>query len=170
MKNGSLGIKEFVEITSALAVVISLAFVGLQMNENTKATRSAIAAEMTASVTDWYNELTQDMEASTNFRDFIADPETQTKDEQYRAIMRFHALMFIFQSSFYLEQEGTLDTQLRRSITAPLHAVSANSGLRFYWKQRKAVFLNKEFIAFVENAIESPGTNSAGLYVIEEQP
>lgn len=162
-------INSMVEVITVLAIIISLVFVGLEMNENTKATRSAIAAEMTATISDWYIAMGSDLEMAANFRQFIIDPDLLTPDEQYQAIMTFHSLMVTLQSSFYLEEEGTLDPYIRRSFTEVIYAVGATKGIQYYWEQRKAIFVNKDFIKFVENSFGTEGTNSLGLYSNPDQ-
>ena len=53
------------EILGALAVVISLIFVGVQINENTRATKSAMASAMVDTSSAWYVELGNSEEASS---------------------------------------------------------------------------------------------------------
>ena len=53
------------EILGALAVVLSLIFVGVQLNENTRATKSAMASAMVDTSSAWYVELGNSEEASS---------------------------------------------------------------------------------------------------------
>ena len=157
----SIGMKSALEAISVAAVVLSLVFVGLQMNESTRATRSATAAETTATIADWYTFVASDQQVSNVLRRFIIDPQSLTVDEQYQAVMTFHSLMLILQSSFYLEEEGTLSPEIRRSMT---QAILSKPGVRFYWEQRKAIFVNEAFIAFIEQTLSSENTHSKDLY------
>jgi len=45
--------KNLIEAIGMAAVVISLVFVGIEVNESTRATRSATAAETTATIAEW---------------------------------------------------------------------------------------------------------------------
>jgi len=161
MENKSLKSKSALEALSVAAVVLSLIFVGLEVNESTRATRSATAAETTATIAEWYTALSGDQQVSTVLRRFITDPQSLTVDEQYQAIMNLHALMLILQSSFYLEEEGTLSPQIRRSLT---QAITSEPGVRFYWEQRKPIFVNEDFIAFIEQTLADGYTHSKDLY------
>ena len=149
-----INFKGMVETFSALAVVISLVFVGLQMNENTRATRSAIAAETTATVSEWYNTMADNSDTSRLFRTFVAYPSTLNPDEQYRAIMKLHSFMVILQSTYYLEQEGTLDTNIRDSLSIVLGTVGTQPGMVMYWQSRRDIFTNENFIAFVDKVVK----------------
>jgi hypothetical protein len=75
--------------------------------------------------------------------------------------MNIHALMLILQSSFYLEEEGTLSPQIRRSITT---AMTSEPGIRFYWEQRRPIFVNEDFIAFIEQLFADGYTHSQDFY------
>jgi hypothetical protein len=161
MKNEFLGMKTIVETISALAIVISLVFVSVQMNENTKATRSAIAAETTATVSEWYASVSADPQLSYVVLHFLQDPRSLTQEEQYQAIMMIHSYMLILQSSFYLEEEGTLDEQIRNSLAL---TIPPTEGMIYYWEQRKPLFTNDRFIAFMEQSLSGELTHSEGLY------
>ena len=161
MDKNSLKFKSIPEILSVLAVVLSLIFVGLEVNESTRATRSATAAEITATIAEWYTALGSDQEASDVLRRFVTDPRSLTIEEQYQAVMNIHALMLILQSSFYLEEEGTLTPQIRRSMTM---AMTSEPGIRFYWEQRKPIFVNEDFIAFIEQLFADGYTHSHDFY------
>ena len=161
MNNKPLNLKPAFEAISAAAVILSLIFVGLEINESTRATRSTTAAETTATIADWYTSLGSDQQVSSVLRRFLADPKSLTIEEQYQAAMRVHALMLILQSSFYLEDEGTLSPHIRHSMTK---AILANPGMQFYWEQRKAIFVNEDFVAFVDQTLSGENTHSEYFY------
>jgi hypothetical protein len=153
--------KSLVEAIGLAAVVLSLVFVGLEVNESTRATRSATAAETTATIAEWYTALGNDEQASRTLRRFITDPQSVSIEEQYQAVMNLHAIMLILQSSFYLEEEGTLTPQIRRSIT---NALTSEPGVQYYWEQRKAIFVNEDFVAFIEQLFADGYTHSQDFY------
>jgi hypothetical protein len=153
--------KSLIEAVGSAAVVLSLMFVGLEVNESTRATRSATAAETTATIAEWYTALGSDEQVASMMRDYITDPQSLTREERFQATMNFHALMLILQSSFYLEEEGTLTPQIRQSMTK---AITSEPGVHFYWEQRKPIFVNEGFIAFMEQTLASDYTHSKDLY------
>lgn len=160
----SNNIRVIVEAISAFAVIISLAFVGLQLNENTRATRSATAAETTAMATEWYNSLSDNADTSQVIRAFLRDPSKLTPDERYRGAMKMHSLMLIIQSAYYLEEQGTLDVEIRDSITKVLLSVGTQKGMVYYWTRRRATFTNSNFISFVDKAQNTEHTLLETLY------
>jgi len=166
MGNKSLKLKSALEALSVAAVVLSLIFVGLEVNKSTRATRSATAAETTAIVAEWYMSLGSDLQSSSAHRRFVADPQSVTPDERFQAVMNLHALMLILQSSFYLEEEGTLSPQIHRSMTK---AMTSEPGVRYFWEQRKAIFVNENFIAFIEQTLQDELPHSRDLYRLPDE-
>ena len=161
MESYSLKLKSALEALSVAAVVLSLIFVGLEVNESTRATRSATAAETTATVAAWYTSLGSNEQLSSAHLRFVDDPQSVTQVEQFQAVMNLHSLMLILQSSFYLEEEGTLSPQIRRSLT---NAMTSGPGVRYYWEQRKPIFVNENFIAFMEQTLANESTHSRDIY------
>jgi len=92
---------------------------------------------------------------------FVADPQSVTPDERFQAVMNLHALMLILQSSFYLEEEGTLSPQIHRSM---IKAMTSEPGVRYFWEQRKQIFDNENFIAYIEELLVDGYTHSKDLY------
>jgi len=43
-------------------------------------------------------------------------------------------------------------------------ANGTEEGLQFFWAQRRAIFVNEEFVSFVDEMIEQEGDHSQGLY------
>jgi hypothetical protein len=154
-------LKSALEALSVAAVVLSLIFVGLEVNESTRATRSATAAEITATVAEFYTSLGSDQQVGIMMRRYITDPHSLTLEERFQATMHLHALMLILQSSFYLEEQGTLTPQIRQSMTK---AIISGPGIHYYWEQRKPIFVNEDFIAFMEQTLASEYTHSKDLY------
>ena len=62
------------EIVGSVAVVISLIFVGVQLQANTSATRSATASAASSSTSAWYIAMGGLTQASALFFNFMNDP------------------------------------------------------------------------------------------------
>ncbi len=140
------------EILGGIAILISLTFVGMQFKENAKATRSANASATIATLADWYNDIGNNSESSELFYNFMADPDVLTPQQRFQAVMHLHGLFVIFQNSFYLTKEGTLDSEMQNSLTSVILGGKDQPGFRFYWEKRKSYFYN-EFRDYVEDLI-----------------
>ncbi len=112
-----------VEIIGGVAIFISLVFVGLQLKESAKATRSATAATTVSEITSWYSNLGNSEQGSKVFYKFMTEPESLTPEERYQAIMNGHGIVLSWQNSFYLVKEGTLDKDVHNSLIEIINGV-----------------------------------------------
>jgi hypothetical protein len=161
---------QIAEIVSAFAIVLSLIFVGFQLKDNARATRSAAANATIASVTAWYAGNGQSEQASARFLNGIENPDALSREEWFQFVMNMHSLMLNFQNSYYLVDEGTLDYEIRDSLTAAISAVKDQPGFHRFWEQRRAIFF-PEFQNYIDTLLASDAVNSEGLYrrVIPEE-
>ena len=142
------------EVIGAIAIVVSLIYVGIQVNDGTRAARSATASDAASVMQAWYLEVGSDPQKSTAFLNGMASPDALTREEFYQFTMMLHAGFLAFQNAYYLSQEGTLDGGLQRSITNVMLAVKDQPGFHLYWNDRKQMF-NPSFVGFVDKLLES---------------
>ena len=163
MKNRLQKISIITEIVGAVAIVISLIFVGIQFTENTKATKSATAASTVATIASWYNEMGNNQQSSSLFYNFMAEPDALTSEERFQVIISVHGLFLTFQNSFYLSQQGTLDSHIQESITKAAVGVKDQPGFRLFWKLRRDLFF-PEFQKHIDEIVDTDIEISEGMY------
>jgi len=147
------------EVVGALAIVVSLIYVGIQVNDSTRAVRSATANATSTAISSWYSDIGTNLQASEVFLRGIADPESLTRAEIAQFIFLTHGLFFQYQGAYYLAEEGTLDTELQQSLVNTLLGVREQPGFLMYWEQRGNLF-QPSFKAFVDDLIAHGDTNS----------
>ena len=147
------------EVISAVAIIISLIFVGFEVNDSTRAVRSATANETTASISAWYSRIGSDAQAASIFRRGTSNPEILSPDEAIQYVFMNHGLMYEYQNAYYLAKEGTLDKEIQESITNVLSGVREQPGMAWYWNQRRELFL-PEFRAYVDSILSTGETNT----------
>ena len=169
MENRLQKISIITEIVGAIAIVISLIFVGIQFTENTKATKSATAASTVATISSWYTEMGNNQQSSSLFWNFMADPDSLTSEERFQVIINLHGLFLTFQNSYYLSQQGTLDSNIQESITKAAVGVKDQPGFRLFWKLRRELFF-PEFQQHIDKIVNTDIEISEGMYKsIEDQ-
>jgi hypothetical protein len=127
-------------IIAAVAVVVSLIYLAIQIRDDAKASRAAAVTDATAGIQAWYQELG-------------SNPQT--------AKLFLHSIFLGFQRSYFLSKAGTLDVGLRDSIGTAVHAVNHLPGVRFYWQHRR-IFFQPEFVAWVETLLARPPISALG--------
>jgi hypothetical protein len=156
------------EIVGAFAIVISLVFVGVQLQANTSATRSATASAASAATSTWYTAMGTSAQASALFFNFMNDPESLTPEERLQAVFSVHGVLVNFQTSFILANEGTLDDQIKDTILEAIVVVKDKPGFKYYWEQRGAFFY-VEFQEYVERLTNVERTTSNDIFNYRDQ-
>ena len=155
------------EIIGAFAVVISLIYVGVQVNDSAVAVRSASANDAVSAVQNWYQQIGSDQQTSELFYEALMSEEALSNQEEFQFLMMFHAVFLALQNSYLLAQEGTLDVELREGLTSVILAVKDTPGMRRYWRQRKS-YLHPGYADYVDQILKQETTTSMDIYRIPE--
>lgn len=160
---------QLAEIVSAVGLVISLIYVGVQVTDNTSATRSAMASSASTEFTDWYEHLSSDPVLMDVWLRGVTAPETLDEQQQLRFVFLLHIVMLQFQNNYYLVEEGTLDQKMLASINNTLATIRGTPGFEFYWPLRRELFF-PEYRAFVEALMfEAGGTPNESYRKVMER-
>ena len=151
------------EVFGMLIVAITLIFFTVQMRKNTRATRSATANESVSMASAWYTEIGNSEQSSALLYNAMADPEARTPEEWVQFVLLVHAMFLVFQNSYYLAREGTLDDRITQSINEAIVGIKDQPGFQLYWRQRKAIFF-LEFQDYIETILSSDHRVSEGVY------
>ena len=84
-----------IEIIGGISIIISLLFVGIQLRESSKATRSATAASTVSEVTSFYSNLGNNTEGSRIFYEFMMRPDSLSPSERFQAVMNSHGIISV---------------------------------------------------------------------------
>ena len=147
------------DVIGALAIVISLIYVGIQVNDSTRAVRSATANETSAAISSWYVEIGSNPQATRVFLNGVANPESLSKEETAQFIYMMHGLQLEYQAAFWLSQEQTLDIELQESLTSTIAGVRDQPGFKMYWAQRRDLF-EPGFRTYVDDLLANGATNT----------
>ena len=147
------------EVIGAIAIVVSLIYVGVQVNDSTRAVRSATAIETSAAISSWYAEVGSNSEATRILLNVMNDPESVPREEALQFVYMIHGLMTQYQTAYYLSEEQTLDVQLRESLVNTITGVREQPGFLMYWRQRRDLF-DPGFRAFMDDLVTNGNTNT----------
>jgi len=141
------------EILSAVAVIVTLVYLAIQIRDSARASRSAAVTDATTAMQAFYQELGSNPQTSRVFLTALRDPDSLSQEDQFQYLMIMHSAFLGFQRSFFLVREGTLDVELRDSVGTAISAVGHLPGMALYWRQRK-YFFQPEFIAWAEGLMQ----------------
>jgi len=151
------------EIVGAFAVVVSLIYVGEQVNDSASAVRAASANDVNVALQSWYLEIGTDQQTSELFYRALTSEEALANEEEFQFLMMLHGAFLAFQNSYLLAEEGTIDTELREAITAAIVGIKGLPGMRRYWRQRRS-YLHSGFVAYVDRLLEQDIEVTVDIY------
>ena len=156
-------------IVGAIAIVITLVYLAIQIKENARSSRSAAVTDATTAMQAFYQELGSNPATCKLFLEAVTNPDALSQQDQFQFVMLMHSCFLGFQRSFFLAREGTLDVALRDSIGTAMHAINRTPGMHLYWRQRKAYF-QPEFVEWVEGLLALEPLGDMDAYRIHQNP
>ena len=151
------------EIVGGIAVIVSLVYVGLQVNDSTSAIRSAAASDATTTMQSWYLEMGRNRQASDIWFNAMTSPEPLPAHDEFQFLMSMHTAILGMQNSYLLSKEGTLDAEFREAVTTAIVAVKDLPGMKRYWKQRKG-FFHTGFAEYVDGLLARDAIETLDIY------
>jgi len=155
------------EIIGAFAVVVSLIYVGFQVNDSASAVRAASANDAAVAMQSWYLEIGTNEQTSNLWWKAITSQEALSDEEEFQFLMMTHAAFLAFQNSYLLAEEGTIDPELREAITSAILGVKDLPGMIRYWRQRKS-YLHADFVLYVDELFTLDSIDTVDIYRISE--
>ena len=149
------------EVGSAIAVVVSLVFVGLEVQEtaeqtalNTVSLQVAVYQELIGQIGEWNRTLLDPDIAELLTR--IQDPQGEWSQFSRAEERRARSLLFLLfrhaDMAFYQFEQGMLPEARLRSALVPFFANLARPMVRQHWEQSKTNFV-PSFHAYVEQQL-----------------
>jgi len=151
------------EILGAVAVIVSLIYVGYQVNVNTSAIRSAAANDASVAMQTWYLEMGSNRQSSDMWFNAMTSPEPLATHDEFQFMMMMHAVLLGMQNSYLLSREGTIDIEFREGITIAIVAVKDLPGMRRFWRQRKG-FFHSGFAEYVDGLLARQAIETLDMY------
>ena len=151
------------EIIGAFAVVISLIYVGVQVNDSASAVRAASANDVNVALQSWYMQIGSDQQTSELFYEALTSEEALSNEEEFQFMMMMHGAFLAFQNNYLLAEEGTIDAELREAISAAIVNIRRLPGMRRYWRLRRG-YLHSGFADYVDQLLEQDREVSVDIY------
>jgi len=151
------------EIIGAFAVVISLIYVGIQVNDSAGAVRSASANDAAVAVQNFYLQIGSDAQTSKVFYDGLISKEPLPTHDEFQFLMMTQGAFLGFQNGYLIAAEGTIDVELFEALTGAIILVKDLPGTKRFWRQRKNTF-HSGFVSYVDELFGRDSTSTMDLY------
>ena len=140
------------EILGAVGVIASLVFVGLQIRQNTKATRAQIHEQITSTYLSFLNSALLNPEAYAAGISVTEDEFSRLTPGE-RTYFFGTALGFFkqFELMYVQNQTGIMDKEIWDSWSVYILMYFHQPGIQLWWKSRKRAF-TEDFQEFLESS------------------
>jgi hypothetical protein len=125
------------QIISAIAVFASLIFVGVQLQQNTKAVRAASSQAHSATYLGLTTPIVSDTEFSRIWREGMASIDSLSGSEVVRFFAFASGLFRFFESSRVQWLRGQLDNEHWHTIEQQAISFSVQPGIKSFWRMRR---------------------------------
>ena len=128
------------QVIGAIAVVISLIYVALQIRQNTNAVRSATAQTVHEHFANWYHLIAADAELSRIAASGLRDYASLSEQERVRFIAAFMSFLSYSQNAFLKWRQGLLAPALWTGWEQVILNLLGAPGGAALWKDRAYMF------------------------------
>ena len=140
------------QVVGAIAVVISLIYVALQIRQNTNAVRSATAQTVHEHFAKWYHLVAADDELAQIVAKGLRDYGSLSEKERVRFVAAFMSFLSYSQNAFLKWREGLLASPLWLGWELVIMNLVCAPGGKAFWKDRAYMF-GEEFRRYIEDDV-----------------
>jgi len=143
------------DLLAALAVIVSIAYLAIQIRQNTNALRSTATQGAHDQSATTYDLLASNPDLGLIFARGLASPETLSAEETARFFALLHSTMFRIQNWHVQTKTDFIDPALLQSWLKIVRQSSGMPGFQQFWAQRRHIFA-PDFVAYLEQEVLTP--------------
>ncbi len=144
---GSIG-----ELVGGLAVLLSLVYLALQINQNTRSVRSAMSASVSESLSRVTEMLSSQPELARAWYQGRVQYDSLNDEERYRMKMFANTYLRRLENAFYQQERGFVDPDHWQTTERHMVTFMSHPAAQQCWSERKSLFSDR-FVEFVERRI-----------------
>ena len=153
-------ISDIAQLLAAVATVSSLLFVGVQIRQNTRATRAAAHHNVSDSLNELNLMFAGDGDVTKIWLAGMQDRKALSPEEKWRFDSVMRAYMHVCETMFVQTELGSGDDSIRLAEEEGIRTVMASPGSREWWDENPYGFC-AEFRAYVGRVAAAPGNEAA---------
>ena len=153
-RRASVNRSEKIEIIGAVAVLLGLVFVGLELRQNSDLLRITATQTLTAEYTDALEVMAYESDAACVYALGINGLNNLNDVQRLRFFVQMFSIFRSAEQLHYYSIEGMVEDRVWRGFERQLQEVANLPGVKEWWMVRKAWF-SDEFQAYIDSIIES---------------
>ena len=139
------------EIIGAIAVVLSLVYVAVQIRSGTTALRTTLRDSAFNYMNEWNYALNSDPELPWIFKRGLRDPSDLNEKEATQFHHMLYSFLKVFENVYLHYLDGTIAREAWDNNKEILLLYCTQNGARQYWEERRRIF-DPRFRALLESA------------------
>lgn len=147
------------EIIGAIAVVVSLIYLAVQVRQNTQAQRTENFSRALDRVAAMQATLSQDSKISVIFSKGVADPSNLTPKERMQFTWAMYELFGAFEFMFLASKTSAIPEEVWQRWSSAVAWWLTFPGAQTWWKVRPIPFTDS-FTLYVESLLENNPTDA----------
>ena len=158
------------QIIAAVAVVLSLVYVGHQVKQSTKAIRLSTTHNIAQAFREQYLMIADDSGVAKVWLSGMNNAQPPEGEEALRFFASMHNLFRIYEDALYQHQNGALDQELFSGMEQQFIDFSSLPGVRNYWTERARYFspaLQERFGRYIADSANKSPHRLAGIKVTQ---
>ena len=147
------------EIVGAVAVIITLIYLSIQVKHNTKAMQGQAISDVTRNVHEQVNMVLQGQDVAATLKKFASEKALDPDD----AILIDFLLTAVFvarQNEYFQWKQGLLDESVFRSLHHVINTLLESPNGQFWWQHEGRRLVAPEFVEFVDEIVKSSSSES----------
>ena len=137
------------EIVGSVAVIVSLAYLAIQIRTNTEAERTSTYQSIVSDFGALNNTMASTPELSHMFVEAMENYHQFSSGEQARISQIFFQCFHLFENMFYQHRKGYLDEEVWAGWKRLMLTYHARPGFQTWWEHRRDVY-SESFAIFLE--------------------
>ena len=138
------------EFTAAIATLVTLAYLAIQIRQNTISTRTSSYQAVVAAVAEFSRELGLDGDAARIFSSGARDYDSLSSEDRTRFDFLTASLFRNYENIFYQHKEGAIDEALWAGWSWRIRATFATPGVKAWWRSWSFGY-SADFVAYLES-------------------
>ncbi len=147
------------EIIGAIAVVVSLIYLAVQVRQNTLAQRTDNFSRALDRLAAMQSALGQDSEASVIFSKGVADPSKMTAKERMQFTWAMYEMFGAFEFMFLASKTESIPHEIWQRWSAAVAFWLSFDGVQIWWSVRPIPFTS-DFTAYIESLLQENPTDA----------
>ena len=152
------------EFVAAVAVVVSLIYLAVQIRQNTRSVRTASYQALTTSMSNYLETISRDREAASMFLRGLEDPGKLDDEDALRFVTTCMNVFNNFENLFYQRRQAMIESEFSERWKRVMRWYLRQSGVVAWWQHNKRMF-SETFQTHVDEQLASvtPQKHEAGV-------